>query len=55
LWLKNLPVLTPTKIVDGREGKIWKMPPSVERTKLRSKTYSGIAKAMAEQWSKVFN
>jgi len=55
LWLKNLPVLTPTKIVDGREGKIWKMPPSKERTKLRSKTYSGIAKAMAEQWSKVFN
>ena len=50
LWLKNLPKLIPTKIVDGREGKIWKMPPSPDRWKLRSKTYQGIADAMAEQW-----
>lgn len=50
LWLKNLPKLKPTKIVDGREQKIWKMPPSPERAKLRSKTFPGIAQAMAEQW-----
>jgi len=52
LWLKNLPKLKPTNIVTGREQKIWKMPPSEERSKLRSKTFLGIAKAMAEQWSK---
>jgi len=53
LWLKNLPNLKPTKIVEGRENKIWKMPPSKNRWKLRSLTYLGIAKAMAEQWSKI--
>jgi site-specific DNA-cytosine methylase len=51
LWLKGLSKLQPTNIVDGREGRVWKMPPSQDRAKLRSKTYSGIAKAMAEQWS----
>lgn len=51
LWLKNLPLLEPTNIVEGREQRVWKMPPSADRGKLRSKTYSGIAKAMAEQWS----
>ena len=51
LWLKGLPKLQPTNIVEGREQRIWKMPPSIDRQKLRSKTYSGIAKAMAEQWS----
>lgn len=51
LWLKNLPLLEPTNIVEGREARIHKMPPSADRWKLRSKTYSGIAKAMAEQWS----
>lgn len=50
LWLKNLPELKPTKIVDGRAQRVWKMGPSPERSKLRSKTYPGIAKAMAEQW-----
>ena len=50
LWLKNLPKLQPTNIVEGREGRIWKMTPSPERAKLRSKTFPGIAKAMAEQW-----
>lgn len=50
LWLKNLCNLAPTDIVDGREQKVWKMPPSKDRAKLRSKTYPGIAKAMAEQW-----
>ncbi|WP_301704101.1 hypothetical protein [uncultured Parabacteroides sp.] len=51
LWLKNLPKLKPTKIVNGREQKIWKLPPGEDRSKLRSKTYPGIACAMAEQWS----
>ena len=53
LWLKNLPKLIPTNIVDGREGRIWKMPPSQERSKLRSKTYLGIAAAFANQWTKL--
>lgn len=53
LWLKNLPKLEPTNIVDGRENRIWKMPPSKDRQKLRSKTYPGIAKAIAEQWTTV--
>lgn len=52
LWLSNLPKLQPTNIVDGRENRIWKMPPLKDRAKLRSKTYSGIAKAMADQFSK---
>jgi len=50
LWLKGLPLLQPTNIVEGREQKIWKMPPSVDRAKMRSKTFPGIARAMAEQW-----
>ena len=51
LWLKNLPPLKPTQIVDGREPKIHLMGPVKDRSKLRSKTYAGIAKAMAEQWT----
>jgi len=54
LWLKGLPLLQPTQIVDGRENRIWKMPPSKDRQKLRSKTYPGIAQAIAEQWTAVF-
>lgn len=50
LWLKNLPPLQPTKIVDGREARVHKLPPSQDRWKLRSITYQGIADAMAEQW-----
>ena len=50
LWLKNLPLLTPTNIVQGRDARIHKMPPSADRWKLRSTTYSGIAAAMAAQW-----
>lgn len=50
LWVKGLPLLEPDNIVDGRENRIWKMPPSANRQELRSKTYTGIAKAMAEQW-----
>lgn len=53
LWLKNLTKLAPTNIVDGREQKIWKLHPSKDRWKQRSKTYEGIAKAMAEQWGKI--
>lgn len=51
LWLKNLSKLVPTNIVEGREQRIWKMPPGTERAKARSKTFPGIAKAMAEQWA----
>ena len=51
LWLKNLPELIPTDIVKGRENRIHRMPPSNNRWKLRSITYAGIAKAMADQWS----
>lgn len=50
LWLKGLPLLKPTNIVEGREARIHKMPPSEHRSKLRSKTYQGIASAMARQW-----
>ena len=52
LWLNGLPKLEPTDIVAGREQRIWKMAPGPERAKMRSKTYPGIAKAMAEQWGK---
>ena len=51
LWLKNLPPLTATNVVEGREGRIWKMPPSKDRGRLRSITCTGLAKAMAEQWN----
>ena len=50
LWLKNLPLLIPTDIVEGREARIHKMPPSADRWKKRSETYQGIADAMAQQW-----
>ena len=50
LWLKGLPNLEPTDIVEGREQRIWKLPPSADRWKLRSKTFTGIAQAMANQW-----
>lgn len=50
LWISGLPNLKPTDIVTGREQRIWKLPPSEDRAKLRSKTYPGIAKAMANQW-----
>jgi hypothetical protein len=51
LWLKHLPPLEPTSIVlTAREQRCWKMPPSVDRARERSRTYSGIAGAMAAQW-----
>lgn len=55
LWLCGLPLLTPTDVVEGREQRIWKMPPSEDRAKLRSKTYPGIAAAMATQWGNLIN
>ena len=50
LWLKNLPLLVPTDIVEGRLARIHNMPYSVDRWKKRSETYKGIAQAMADQW-----
>ena len=50
LWLKGLPKLVPTNIVEGREQRVHKMPPSPNRWKERSRTYQGIANAMAAQW-----
>jgi hypothetical protein len=50
LWLKDLPKLQPTDIVEGREARIHRMPPSKDRWKKRSETYQGIADAMAAQW-----
>lgn len=50
LWLKGLPKLRATNVVEGREQRIWKMPPSETRSRDRSRTYPGIAEAMAEQW-----
>jgi len=50
LWLKNLPTLVATDVVEGREQRIWKLPPTKDRWKIRSTTFQGIANAMAEQW-----
>jgi len=50
LWLQGLPILKSTNIVSGRFQRLHRLPPSKERAMLRSKTYPGIAKAMAEQW-----
>lgn len=48
--LHNLEPLRPTNIVEGREQKVWKMPPSEHRKRDRSRTFPGVAKAMAGQW-----
>jgi hypothetical protein len=50
LWLKNLPKLVPTNIVEGREARVHRMPPGPDRWKERSRTFAGIAEAMADQW-----
>lgn len=50
LWLKSLPLLRPTNIVDGREARVHRMPPGPDRWKERSRTFQGIADAMADQW-----
>lgn len=51
LWLKGLPKLVATSIVEGREARVHRMPPGPNRWKERSRTYQGIADAMASQWS----
>lgn len=50
LWLRNLPPLRPTEIVDGREPRVHRMPPAPDRWKERSRFFPGIAMAMADQW-----
>ena len=50
LWLNNLPKLKPTNIVEGREARVHRMPPGPDRWKERSRTFKGIAEAMADQW-----
>lgn len=52
LWLKGLPELQPTEIVDGRHGRVWRESPGKDRWKRRSTTYTGIAAAMADQWGR---
>jgi len=51
LWLRGLPPLRPTNVVEGREQRVHRMPPSPTRWKERSRFYPGIAAAMAEQWT----
>lgn len=51
LWLKNLPLLQPTRLMAKREQKVWKMGKSKTRSRNRSRTYEGIAAAMAQQWN----
>ena len=53
LWLHNLPKLKPTNCVDGREERVHLMPPGPDRWKERSRTYQGVADAMAQQWGTV--
>lgn len=53
LWLKNLPPLTPTNVVEGREARVHKMPPGPDRWKERSRTFTGVAEAMAHQWGEL--
>jgi hypothetical protein len=50
LWLRNLPGLRPTNVVEGREQRVFRMPPGKDRKADRSRTYEGIADAMAQQW-----
>lgn len=50
LWLRGLPKLQPTQIVEGREARVHRASPGPERWKERSRTLPGIARAMAEQW-----
>ncbi len=52
LWIKGLPNLTPTNVVEGKEARVHRMPPSPDRWKERSRTYQGIGNAMAAQWGK---
>jgi site-specific DNA-cytosine methylase len=49
-WTKNLPTLRPSNVVEGREAKVHRMPPGPNRWKERSRTFPGVAEAMADQW-----
>lgn len=51
LWLKDLPKLQPTNVVEGRKARVHREPPSPDRWKNRSRTLPGLARAMAIQWS----
>jgi hypothetical protein len=51
LWLKNLPLLSPTNVVDGRKPKVHYVAPGPDRWKIRSRTYTGVAQAMATQYT----
>lgn len=53
LWLEGLPLLVQTEIVHGREHRVHRMSPGPDRWKERSRTYEGIANAMAEQWGQL--
>jgi site-specific DNA-cytosine methylase len=50
LWLKGLPKLQPSQVVEGREARVWRLPPGPDRWRERSRTFPGIAAAMAQQW-----
>lgn len=52
-WLKGLPALVPTRIVKGRYARVWRLPPSPDRWKERSRFYCGMARAMASQWGEL--
>lgn len=52
-WLRNLPALVPTNVVDGRTARVHRMPPGPDRAKERSRFFSGIADAMADQWGEL--
>jgi hypothetical protein len=53
LWLRGLPPLKPTNIVEGREARLHRLSPSADRWKIRSATFQGIADAMAWQWGQL--
>ena len=50
LWLRGLPALRPTRIVEGRQARVHRASPGPDRWKVRSRTLAGIAAGMAEQW-----
>ena len=54
LWLKGLPLLEPTNIVEGREARVHNMSPGPNRWRERSRTSQGVADAMAEQWGEIY-
>ncbi len=53
-WLRNLPPLRPTRVVEGREARVHRMAPGPNRWAERSRTLPGIAAAMADQWGREF-